>query len=165
MARQSAQPLPAFDVPPPIRRQIDLGWLDDTVGYHLRIAQEAAFQAFARRADNADARPWLFAILALLESNPGITQGDLASAIGRKTSTMTAALNELVRRGYVTRKRLKADRRTYALTLTSRGHEAMLKLMAAAIEHERELDRLVGFENRAEFIRILGRIADGLQCG
>lgn len=162
MARQSAQRLAALDPPPAAQQQIDLGWLGSTVGYHLRIAQAASFQAFARRADHADARPWLFAILALIDPNPGITQGDLAAAIGRKTSTMTPALNELVRCGYVTRNRLKADRRTYALTLTPRGHEAMLKLKAAAEKHERELDRLVGLKNRSEFIRILKCIADGL---
>lgn len=162
MARPSAQRLPILVVSPPVRQQVALGWLGDTVGYHLRIAQEAAFQAFARRANNADARPWLFAILALIDSNPGITQGDLAGAIGRKTSTMTPALTELVRRNYVTRKRLKADRRTYALTLTSQGHEAMLKLRAAAIEHERELDHLVGLKNRSDLVRVLKRIADGL---
>lgn len=162
MARQSAQRSAHLDPSSAVQQRVDLGWLGSTVGYHLRLAQEAAFQAFTRRADDADARPWLFAILALIDSNPGITQGDLASAIGRKTSTMTPALDQLVRRGYVLRKRLKADRRTYALTLTTRGHEAMQKLMAAAIEHEREIDRLVGSQNRPEFVRILARIANGL---
>jgi DNA-binding MarR family transcriptional regulator len=142
--------------------QIDLGWLGGTVGYSLRTAQEAAFEAFARRANGADARPWRLAILALIDSNPGVTQGDLAAAIRRKTSTLTPALNELVRRGYVDRKRLKIDRRVYALRLTPRGREAMLELKASAVVHEREVDRLVGAENRAEFIRILRRIAEGL---
>ena len=75
---------------------------------------------------------------------------------------MTAVLNDLARRRYLSRKRLKADRRTYALTLTSEGQKAMLELKIAAVEHERELDRLVGSQGRAEFMRILKRIADGL---
>lgn len=141
---------------------VSLGWLGGTVGYYLRTAQEAAFDAFARRADDAVARPWRFAILALIDANPGVTQGDLAAAIRRKTSTLTPALNELVRRGYVNRQRVKTDQRAYALSLTPRGRAAMLELKASAVAHEREVDRLVGSENRAEFIRILRRIAEGL---
>jgi DNA-binding MarR family transcriptional regulator len=161
MARQAARRLtPA--AAPAAPRQVSLGWLGGTVGFYLRTAQEAAFDAFARRADEADARPWRFAILALIDANPGLTQGELAAAVRRKTSTLTPALNELVRAGYVNRRRLKTDRRAYTLTLTPRGHEAMLELMASAVEHEREVDRLVGRENRADFIRILRRIAEGL---
>lgn len=165
VTRESVQSSPALvsvTLASPAPPRIELGWLGDTIGYHLRIAQEAAFQAFARRANGMDAQPWLFAILALIDSNPRIAQGDLALALGRKTSTMSPALDELVRRGYISRKRLKADRRTYALTLTSQGHKAMLALRGAAVEHERELDRLVGSENRSEFIPILKRIAAGL---
>ena len=162
MARPSARKVQPVVAAESLPGQINLGWLGGTVGYFLRTAQEAAFEAFARRANGADARPWRFAILALIDANPGLTQGDLAAAVRRKTSTLTPALNELVRRGYVSRKRLKADRRAYALTLTERGRAAMLELMAIAVEHEREVDRLVGPDARAQFIRILRRIADGL---
>src|SRR5262245_9857717 len=114
MARQTVRK--SSDATGPV--QIDLGWLGGTVGYHLRTAQEAAFEAFARRAAGADARPWRFAILYFIDANPGVTQGDLAAALRRNTSTLTPALNELTRRGYVNRKRLKTDQRTYALSLT-----------------------------------------------
>ena len=162
MVRQGARKLTSAIAGPDMAGQIDIGWLGGTVGYYLRTAQEAAFDAFARRANDAVARPWRFAILVLIDANPGVMQGDLAAAIRRKTSTLTPALNELVRRGYVSRRRLKTDQRAYALSLTARGREAMLELKASAVAHEREVDRLVGPENRAEFIRILRRIAEGL---
>jgi DNA-binding MarR family transcriptional regulator len=161
MARRGARK--ARPGPAPVGpKEVDLGWLGGTVGYHLRIAQETAFQAFARRASDADARPWRFALLALIDSNPGVTQGDLAAAIRRQISTLTPALNELVRIGYVNRNRVETDRRSYALTLTPRGRKAMRQLMSSAAEHEREVDRLVGAGNRAAFLRILKRLADGL---
>jgi DNA-binding MarR family transcriptional regulator len=162
MARQAARKRRPATADPALPGRIALGWLGGTVGYHLRTAQEAAFNAFARRANDADARPWRFAILALIDANPGVMQGGLAAAIHRKTSTLTPALNELVRRGYVDRKRVKTDQRAYALSLTPRGRAAMRELKASAVAHEREVDRLVGPENRAAFIRILRRIADGL---
>jgi DNA-binding MarR family transcriptional regulator len=141
---------------------IDLGWLGGTVGFYLRTAQEAAFHAFARRAGNASARPWRFAILALIDVNPGLTQAALAGALRRDTSSLTPALDDLCRRGFVIRQRVEDNRRSYSLTLTPEGRRAMRELMEAAAEHERELDRFVGRENRADFIRTLRRIAAGL---
>lgn len=141
---------------------IDLGWLGGTVGFYLRTAQEAAFHAYARRAGNAGARPWRFAILALIDVNPGLTQAALARALRRDTSSLTPALDDLSRRGFVIRERVEDNRRSYSLTLTPAGRRAMRELMKIAAEHEREVDRLVGRGDRARFIRTLQRIATGL---
>jgi DNA-binding MarR family transcriptional regulator len=163
MARPSAQRLKS--VPqhePPLSREIDFGWLGGTVGLHLRLAQEVAFQAFARRANGADASPWRFAVLFLIDANPGLTQGDLAAAIRRNTSSLTPVLDDLCRLGYVVRERLESDRRAYTLTLTPAGKTVMAELRACAIAHEREIDRLVGRTNRSAFIHTLKRIIAGL---
>jgi DNA-binding MarR family transcriptional regulator len=161
MARRSTgrtkSPPPKSGAPKPI----NLGWLGGTVGFHLRTAQEAAFQAFARRANGADARPWRFAVLALIDANSGLTQGELAAAIRRNTSSLTPVLDDLCRQQYVSRQRLEIDRRAYALKLTPKGKAAMVKLMASAVEHEREVDRLVGAK-RAEFICMLKTVVAGL---
>jgi len=146
----------------PEAREISLGWLGSTVGFHLRTAQEAAFQAFAGRARDADARPWRFAILLLIDANPDVTQGELAAAVRRNTSSLTPALGELVRLGYVVRRRSAADRRNYALRLTVKGRKAMLQLKQSAVNHEREVDRLIGPADRAALIETLQRIRDGL---
>jgi DNA-binding MarR family transcriptional regulator len=147
---------------PPASPDIDLGWLGGTVGFYLRTAQEAAFQAFARRANGADAKPWRFAVLALIDANPGLTQRDLAAALRRNTSSLTPVLDELCRLDYVVRERLEHDRRAYRLALTAAGKASMLELMASAVEHEREIDRLVGRAKRADFIRTLKQIIAGL---
>lgn len=147
---------------PPAPRQIDLGWLGGTVGFYLRIASEAAFQSFARRADGVDASPWRFAALALIDANPGLTQGELAAAIHRKTSSLTAVLDDLCRLGYVLRERGESDRRSYRLSLTRAGKAVMAELKASAVAHEREIDRLVGRAGRADFIQALQRIIAGL---
>jgi DNA-binding MarR family transcriptional regulator len=163
MARRSAQRLKAAPQPePPQPREIDLGWLGGTVGLHLRLAQEVAFQAFARKAISADGSPWRFAVLFLIDANPGLTQGDLAAAIRRNTSSLTPVLDDLCRLGYVVRERLESDRRAYTLTLTPAGQAVMAELMASAVAHEREIDRLVGRTNRSAFIDTLKRIIAGL---
>jgi DNA-binding MarR family transcriptional regulator len=140
---------------------INLGWLGGTVGFHLRTAQEAAFQAFSKKANGADARPWRFAVLALIDANSGLTQGELAAALRRNTSSLTPVLDDLCRQGYVSRERLETDRRTYALKLTPKGKAAEAKLLAAAMAHERDIDRIVGAD-RAKFIRTLKSLAEAL---
>jgi DNA-binding MarR family transcriptional regulator len=164
MARRSVQRLKTVPQHEPVLpREIDFGWLGGTVGLHLRLAQEVAFQAFARRATAADASPWRFAVLFLIDANPGLTQGDLAAAIRRNTSSLTPVLDDLCRLGYVVRERLESDRRAYTLTLTPAGQAALAELMASAVAHERELDRLVGRTNRSELIRTLKRVIAGLE--
>lgn len=148
---------------PAVAKDVDFGWLGGTVGLHLRLAQEAAFQAYARRATGVDASPWRFAVLFLIDANPGLTQGDLAAAIRRNTSSLTPVLDDLCRLGYVVRERLLSDRRAYTLTLTPAGQAVMADLLASAVAHERELDRLVGRTNRSQFIRTLKRVIAGLE--
>jgi DNA-binding MarR family transcriptional regulator len=141
---------------------IKLGFLDGAVGFHLRTAHEAAFRSFLKRVGASNAYPWRFAILVLIDANPGLTQVALARATRRDTSSLTPALDELCAGGLVTRIRQARDRRSYALKLTPLGKKAMQRLKASAAAHERELDRLVGRERRSEFIQTLQRISAGL---
>lgn len=147
---------------PDLEKEIDLGFLGDAVGFHLRTAHEAAFRAFLQRVGDSNTPPWRFAILALIDANPGLTQVALARATRRDTSSLTPALDDLCDRGLVTRIRQVHDRRSYALKLTPLGKKALRPLKAVAEAHERELDRLVGREQRAQFIQTLKRIASGL---
>jgi DNA-binding MarR family transcriptional regulator len=138
---------------------IDYGPLAGWVGFHLRMAQTASFQAFARQAQDIDLSPGRFAILTLIGNNPGIGQTALSRANARDKSTLTPALDDLVRRGLVSRNRTRRDRRAYRLTLTSAGEELLRELTECAKRHEDNLDRIIGAGERARFLRILRRIA------
>ncbi|TPG57244.1 MarR family transcriptional regulator [Roseomonas nepalensis] len=148
---------------------MSLGPLGDTIGFHLRLAQEASFAAFARRSAGAcrggqpaaALKPGRFAMLAMIHENPGLSQTALGAAVGRDKSTLTPALVELERRGLVRRDR-GADRRSYALSLTPAGEAALDALGRHAALHDRLLDRLVGAENRDAFLDTLRRLIAGL---
>ena len=138
---------------------IDYGPLADWVGFPLRLAQTAAFQAFARETEEVDLRPGRFSILVLIGRNPGISQTALSRANGRDKSTLTPVLNDLVRRGLVIRRRVESDRRSYQLTLSEAGEAALRRLMAGAERHERNLDRIIGRNERAAFLATLRKLA------
>lgn len=162
MRTDTAQSVLAERVQVPAEAPLNLGGLDGYLGFHLRLAQEASFQAFARRTGEADLRPGRFAILVLIDANPGISQTELGAAAGRDKSTLTPALVDLERRGLVRRERAAHDRRSYALTLTDAGQEVLRTLSRHAAAHDRQLDSLVGEENKQAFMAILRRIIAGL---
>src|SRR6202045_5533286 len=100
---------------------IDYGPLGWWVGFNLRMAQAAAFQAFSRLAKEIGTRPGRFATLMLIGRNPGLSQTALSRANGRDKSSLTPVLNDLERRGLVRRARTRADQRAYRLPLTAAG--------------------------------------------
>jgi DNA-binding MarR family transcriptional regulator len=125
MRRAKAPPVPAAE---PLR----LGPLADFIGFHLRLAQEASFQAFARRVRGLDLRPGRFAVLALIGENPGISQTALGRASGRDKSSLTPALDDLAGRALIHRRRVARDRRSYALSLTPKGERLLATLLTHA---------------------------------
>lgn len=145
--------------PPRRGDAVALGPLAGYAGYYLRLAQDASFQAFAARLGQGDVRPGDFTIMTLIRENPGITPTAISQASGRDKSTLTPALRSLEERGYIARQRIEHDRRFYQLRLTSVGEDAITLLSEHARAHDEELDRIIGRENKADFIRILRAIS------
>lgn len=138
---------------------VRLGPLATWIGFNLRMAQEATFQAFSRRSQEVGETPGRFAALMLISRNPGISQTELSNAAGRDKSSLTPLVEDLVRRGLVERKRVTSDRRTYRLTLTPAGKKTLTLLTRCARQHERNLDRVIGMRNRKRFLALLKKIA------
>jgi DNA-binding MarR family transcriptional regulator len=137
---------------------VDYGPLAGWLGFHLRLAQIASFQAFANEAQEIDLSPGRFALLMLIGRNPGISQTTLSRAHGSDKSTLTPALSDLKRRGLITRGRLKSDRRSYQLALTPVGHQLLARLTVCATRHDRHLDRIIGSRDRARFLQLLRKL-------
>lgn len=138
---------------------VNFGPLAHWVGFNLRMAQEAAFQAFSHLSQEIGESPGRFATLTLIARNPGISQTELSLANGRDKSSLTPVVEDLVKRGLVERKRMDNDRRTYRLNLTPSGKKVLTMLTRCARRHERNLDRVIGERDRKRFIQILKKIA------
>ena len=138
---------------------VDFGPLATWVGFNLRMAQEASFQAFSHHSAAIGENPGRFATLTLIARNPGIRQTELSAASGRDKSSLTPVVEDLVRRGLVERKRVDSDRRAYRLNLTAAGRKTLALMTRAARKHERNLDRIIGPRDKKRFIDTLKRIA------
>jgi DNA-binding MarR family transcriptional regulator len=142
-----------------IAEAVRFGPLEHWVGFNLRMAQEASFQAFSRRSQEIGESPGRFATLTIIARNPGISQTELSHANGRDKSSLTPVVEDLVRRGLVERKRMRQDRRTYRLNLTPAGKKTLTMLTRCARRHERVMDGIIGQRDRKRFIQILKRLA------
>src|SRR5579863_451196 len=141
-----------------IEPTINLGPLDNYVGFHLRLAQELALRAFIRRTGNADFRPGWFAILMVIHLNPGISQSALARAIGRDKSTLSPLIRELQTRALIIRRPAVGDRRSVTLALTKAGEGELDTLLQHVEAHDRRLDEIAG-EDKAKLIALLRKIS------
>jgi DNA-binding MarR family transcriptional regulator len=137
---------------------VDYGPLADWIGFHLRRAQNASFQAFAREARCVDLSPGRFATLMLIGRNPGISQTALGRANARDKSSLTPVLDDLEKRKFIRRVRAKNDRRSYRLMLTPAGEDLLAQLTICAERHDRHLDEIVGPRDRARFLQILKKL-------
>ena len=141
-------------------KSIDLGPLPELIGYVLRRAQLAVFQDFFGAFAPFDVRPAQFSVLTIIERNPGLTQTQVAEALGIKRTNFVGMLDELEKRGLAERRQAR-DKRSYALYLTADGAALMRRLKPVLKAHENRMVGLVGEEGRDRLIALLHDIADG----
>lgn len=136
--------------------EIEIGVLENLVGYHLRRASTVVGNDFALALDGI--RQVLFAILSIVKHNPGINQGAVGRALGIQRANMVSLINELVDRALVDRKTSPEDRRAFSLTLSA-DVEAMFDDCVARINaHEEALLSDLSGDERAVLIDLLSRI-------
>ena len=143
------------------RTTVDLGPLPDLIGYVLRRAQLVVFQDFFAAFAPFDIRPAQFSVLTVIERNPGLTQSQVAEALGIKRTNFVGMLDELEKRGLAERRQTARDKRSYALYLTAEGTALTRKLKPVIRAHESRMVGWVSEEGRAALIALLHEIADG----
>ena len=146
-------------------RAIDLGPLPELIGYVLRRAQLVVFQDFFSTFAPFDIRPAQFSVLTVIERNPGLTQSQVATALGIKRTNFVGLLDTLERRGLAERRAAARDKRSYALYLTAQGAALMRKLKPVLKAHESRMIARVGGEGRDRLVELLHQITQGRPAG
>lgn len=80
--------------------------------------------------------PRQYAVLATLSVDPGISQQTLSDRLLVHRSAMVGLIDELEKRGLVSRERRAENRREHALVLTDEGHEMFSKLRTLSSAYE-----------------------------
>lgn len=145
--------------------KLDLGELPLLSGYMLRRAQFAAFNDFLRYFDDLGVRPVQYAVLTVIDRNPGLKQSQVSEALGIKRANLVAILDAMERRGLARREAVATDRRSYALRLTDKGIALMKELRARSESHERRLAATIGEGGRQELLRLLHGVIEAVGPG
>jgi DNA-binding MarR family transcriptional regulator len=128
----------------------------------LLLAQIGAHGAkvYGERLAVLKLKPAHAGILRRLTMWPGISQRELATALGMHASRLVAVVDEMESMGLVVREANGEDRRTYSLQVTAQGRETMGKVAAISVEHNEALCAALNDEEREVLVGLLQRIAD-----
>jgi DNA-binding MarR family transcriptional regulator len=129
------------------------------VGYALRRAQGVIFADLLQVLAELRLRPGQFAVLLMIDQNPGASQSSVSAALGIQKANFVATIADLEKRGVVRRRRSDADGRTYSLSLTPRGRALLARAAELQSLHEARVTAQIGNEGRLQLLRLLDRLA------
>ena len=129
------------------------------IGYALRRAQLVITADFNQALAGLDLRPGQFAVLILIDQNPGTSQSSVSDALGIQKANFVATIADLVNRGLVKRRKSETDGRTYSLGLTPRGRSILEDAAKLQSLHEARVTAQIGNEGRLQLLNLLERVA------
>lgn len=143
-------------------RSLDQGMLLGLMGRELRLTYLAVFRTIEERLERLGITPQQFALLVVVDRNPGARQTLLAKARGLDKSTLVPMIDRLERDNLLERRPLANDRRVRAIWITERGKE----ILAAAIPMVQASDEIVRANlseiESAELLRLMGKLRSGI---
>lgn len=107
--------------PEVVEADVELGELNASLGFLLRVAQLQIFEQFFEAMSGESLKPGEFTVLWVIGLNPGAGQGAIARRLMIKPAHMTKLIQRLVEAGHVERTVPPDDRRSVQLSLTKEG--------------------------------------------
>lgn len=138
--------------------ECDVSVLTDTFGFLVRACQIQAFRGFYEALGDTGLTPGSYATLALVEANPGVRQGFVASLLAFRESNMARLIKELASAGLVDRKPLAHDRRATGLELTEKGRQFMESIQDRIEELERSYTKGLTTTERETLMSLLKKV-------
>ena len=137
------------------RPAIALDTLNGHLGYFVRRVQVWVFQDFIRTLARVDISPAQFSVLVVISANRGLSQAQIALALGIERARLVRLLHRLEERGLIQRLRSSADGRRHALQLTPPGRRLLARAKTLAARHEARLIEKLGAERHKILLGVL----------
>jgi DNA-binding MarR family transcriptional regulator len=134
---------------------VELGVLNERLGYFVRRLQVWVFQDFIRRLSRLDLSPAQFSVLVVVGANAGLSQAQLATTLGIERARLVRLLHRLEQRGLIERRPSSADGRRHALMLTRAGDKMLAEATRLAEQHEDGLKQKLGPKRHKTLLEIL----------
>jgi DNA-binding MarR family transcriptional regulator len=136
--------------------------LDGFLPYRLTVLAErigAEFATVYGKRHGLSRAEWR--VMAHLGNAGPVSVREIHARVAMDKSKVSRAASRLQLIGLVEKREDPADRRLVALSLTGKGREVMADLIPLAREFERELLARLSEDERAAFLRGVGRLSGG----
>jgi DNA-binding MarR family transcriptional regulator len=138
---------------------VDTHHLENFIGYMIRRAQLAVFQAYNDETADMEITTAEFSVMLLARDNPGLSQGALSETLRVEHSRMVVLIDYLERRGLVTRIASTMDRRMRAIYLTPEGRKLLGKLNRRVTAYDRHIVKRLRGDDKEVLLRMLRKLA------
>ncbi len=118
--------------------------MDRFVGYKIRRLQLVIIKELNSILRDFELRIMDFAILNVVEANPGLHQNGIAQLLGAEPPAVVLSLDRLEKGKHLIRRPSPEDRRVRTLHLTLGGKNLLKKANKAVEEQENRMKRAVG---------------------
>ncbi len=143
---------------------LDQGILTGLLGRQLRITNNAVFRHVEQRLHELGITPQQFALLVLVERNPGSRQSLIAKARGLDKSTLVPMIDRLEREDLLERRPMAGDRRMKTIWLTDKGKELLQQASPAVAATDESLGSNLTVEERTELVRLLKKLRQDISA-
>ena len=130
---------------------------EGSVVHLLHRATQVADSVFTRTVRTLTPRQ--FVILKAVAASEGLSQTDVMVATAIDRSTVSSMTRTLVKRGFLARKRIEGDERTYAVRLTDAGRRVLDGAKPMAEKVESGLLKRFNTAERDRFVKLLAIFA------
>ena len=117
--------------------------MDRFVGYKIRRIKHAIISELNGILSGFDLRIMDFAVLSIIEANPGIFQNEITRLVGAEPPALVLSLDRLEKANYLLRRLSPIDRRLRTLHLTPKGKKLIKKVTARVEQQERRIKQAI----------------------
>lgn len=105
----------------------------------------------------------VYRVLNIIEQNKEIATRDLADRLNMRTSSLNEKLGNLIKEGYIDRKRDSEDRRVFTVCLNSEGEKLLEELRLERKRMAGFIGSIITEEEIGEMTRIAVKLGEGLE--
>jgi DNA-binding MarR family transcriptional regulator len=117
--------------------------MDRFVGYKIRRIKHAIISELNEILSAFELRIMDFAVLSIIEVNPGIYQNEITRLVGAEPPALVLSLDRLEKANYLYRQLDPADRRLRTLHLTPEGRKLIKKVTTKVEQQERRIKQAI----------------------
>jgi DNA-binding MarR family transcriptional regulator len=136
----------------------DLGPLGESLGFRLRVAQNAILKQSKEAYANLGLQPQEYGLLLLVGYKAGRVQRAVADALRVRDANLVAMIDRLEALDLVNRRPAPQDGRSHTLHLTNGGRALLRRAKQIEANLCKQFDKKLGKGGRARLVKLLTRL-------